>query len=329
MHREAGLKGLLAFVAIAEHGSINRAARALNISQPALSRTLQQLEAIIGSPLFDRAARGVTLNELGRKLLAHAQIIRAETVNAARTIEAFRRGQRRQLHIGVMTAHPLVQFAEAIIEFVQEEPNLFLRITHGSPEELMDLMRQGALEMVFGPLLSGPVATGLVQDTIYYDQVNIYCSRKNAFAHGGRVSLTDLAAAPWVLPPAGTAVRDKVSELFVDGGCVAPAPVIEVENVPMRRALVLRSDYLSAFHDHHVHHELETGQLQKVGVEWRSHIGPIGSLRLAPHTPTSLRLLGAFRSRYVAAGFQCPLETQPAVAAAPQSSDAQNNYVRH
>ena len=322
MHSEAGLKGLLAFVAIAEHGSINRAARALNISQPALSRTLQQLEAIIGAPLFDRAARGVTLNELGRKLLAHAQIIRAETVNAARTIEAFRRGQRRQLHIGAMTAHPLVQFAEAIIEFVQEEPNLFLRITHGSPEELMDLMRQGTLEMVFGPLLSEPEATGLVQDTIY-------CSRKNAFAHGGRVSLTDLAAAPWVLPPAGTAVRDKVSELFVDGRCVAPAPIIEVENVPMRRALVLLSDYLSAFHDHHVHHELETGKLQKVGVEWRSHIGPIGSLRLAPHTPTSLRLLRAFRSRYVAAGFQCPLETRQAVAAAPQSRDVQNDYVRH
>jgi DNA-binding transcriptional LysR family regulator len=135
------------------------------------------------------------------RLLAHAQIIRAETVNAARTIEAFRRGQRRQLHIGAMTAHPLVQFAEAIIEFVQEEPNLFLRITHGSPEELMDLMRQGTLEMVFGPLLSGPEATGLVQDTIYYDKVNIYCSRKNAFAHGGMTKANLPDASSIVCPP--------------------------------------------------------------------------------------------------------------------------------
>jgi|GEM_PF-2608479 len=330
MHGEVVLKGLLAFVAIAEHGSINRAAQAMNISQPSLTRTLQQFEAIIGGPVFDRKAKGVALNELGKRLLAHAQTIRAETVNVTRTIEAFRHEKRRQLHIGAVTAHPLVQFAEAVVEFMREEPDLFIRITHGSPEELMELLRQGTIEMVFGPVITGPDAKGLVQDTIYHDVINIYCGPDCAIAHVSQASLDDLSAAHWILPPVGTLARSKLSELFTETGRPDPVLAIEVENVPMRRSLVMRSQYLSVFHDHHVHQEVESGRLKKVEFDWKRHVGPIGSLRITPHTATSLRLLQTFKARYGAAGFDCPVGAQKLVAAHPANGNASTGYyVRH
>ena len=330
MHGDSTIRGLMAFVTIAEHGSINRAARALNVSQPSLTRTLQQFEATIGATVFVREAKGAVLNDLGKQLLAHAQVIRSETTNAVRTIEQFRREKRRQLHIGAVTNHPLVQFAEATIEFMRQEPDLFLRITHGSMDELMGFLKEGELEMVFGPLPDAAEEQTYVQDTIYHDVLSLYCRSSAPIAKLPRVTMQELSAASWVLPPAGMAARDKVMELFAAAGNPGPSVMVEVENVPMRRALVLRSDCVSVFHAHHVHTEIESGALAKVNFDWTSHFGPIGSIRLAPHTPTSLRLLRAFEARYVAAGL-CRQSPEKKTGGKPPAKKANGQivYARH
>jgi molybdate transport repressor ModE-like protein len=302
MHGDGWIKGLLAFLQIAEEGSINQAARALNVSQPSLTRTLQQFEAMIGAPVFERSKKGVTLNPLGRQLVRHAQAIRAETNNVARTVETFRKEERRQLHVGVMTAHPQDAFAEAILAFTRESPDVFLRISHGTQKELLALMGDGAIEMIFGPLIPPPAGSALVQDPIYSEVIDLYCGAASPLARAPRVTIADLAAAAWILPPPGAPARDEVAGLFARAGQAAPRLFMEVENDALRRVFVRQSHCLSAFYAHHVHKEVEAGLIKRVMFDWSCGVGPVGALRLMPHTPLSRRLLSVVERHYAAIG---------------------------
>jgi DNA-binding transcriptional LysR family regulator len=93
------LRHLRYFVAVAEHLHFGRAARALNISQPPLSRQIRDLERCIGAQLFDRCVRGVTLTETGFSFLVESQRI---LEHVARSISIVRRANNEKRHLGVL-----------------------------------------------------------------------------------------------------------------------------------------------------------------------------------------------------------------------------------
>ena len=106
MHRlSRSVPTVLNVLDIAEHGSINKASEVLNISQPALTRSLGQLEALLGVPLFNRSAQGVTTTQYGDALLYHARALRAELENTVRDIAALKNNKTGAVRIG---ATPLV-----------------------------------------------------------------------------------------------------------------------------------------------------------------------------------------------------------------------------
>src|SRR5258707_919507 len=134
------INNLLAFLAVAEQGSINKAAVALSVSQPALTRTIQQLETLIGIALFVRSSKGVALTAFGEKLASHARVIRAESKNIDASIAQALTAGRRSVHIAVVPQQPLPIFARALIDIVEEEPSIHCCINVRGPEEAMNLL---------------------------------------------------------------------------------------------------------------------------------------------------------------------------------------------
>ena len=98
------IRQLNAFLAVVQHGSLGRAAQRLNITQPALSRTIRRLEEQIGAPLFERYATGMMLTNFGQALLPHATLLQREAEQAAEEINALRGLSRGTIRVGAVAS---------------------------------------------------------------------------------------------------------------------------------------------------------------------------------------------------------------------------------
>ena len=145
--RTLELKLLRAFVTLAEIGNIRRAASLLAVSQPALSVQIQRLEDALGYPLFDRQARGVSLNERGARWLPHVKKLlhsAAQTEEAARTIG---RGAFDRLEIGVTPIAALSFVPDALRLFAQQQPGTSVALTESLSHELEEAVAHRRLDL--------------------------------------------------------------------------------------------------------------------------------------------------------------------------------------
>jgi DNA-binding transcriptional LysR family regulator len=303
------LNNLLSFLAVAEHASINRAAVALNVSQPALTRTIHQFEAAIGLSLFVRSSKGVRLTAFGEQLLNHARIIRAESKNIDASVLQARTAERRSIHIAVVPQQPLPIFARALIDVVEGEPNIHCCVNVRGRSEAMELLEQGEADMVLGPLVVKSEDKLFVQDPLFYDDNGIYCSVRHPFAKRKQVTWGELLKEKWVLGPRGSEQTTRIDNVFINHGLPPPTIHLEVDEVSARRVIVGQSNYLSGFH---IHHLLITGTSEVVPIKckWPQEGRRMGAIRLTPHTKFSTNFVQAMRARLVEAGLRIPPAAQ-------------------
>jgi len=299
------LNSLLSFLAVAEHGSINRAAVALSVSQPALTRTIRQFEAVIGLDLFVRSSKGVRLTPFGEQLLAHARIIRAEAKNIEASIQQAQTAERRSVHIAVVPQQPLPIFARALIDIVEGEPSVHCCVNVRSRSEAMQLLEQGEADMVLGPLIAKGDDKSVIQDPLFYDDNGIYCSTKHPFAKRKHVEWEELLEQKWVLGPRGSESTARVDEAFLSQGLAPPPIHLEVDEVSARRVIVGQSDYLSAFHRHHLLIS-GTSDVAQIECAWPQEGRRMGAIRLSAHTNFSRKFVAAMRARLIQAGLRIP-----------------------
>lgn len=293
---------LILILAIAEHGSINKAAEALYVSQPALTRTVRDFETAIGGKVFERSAKGVRLTPVGEALIDHARAIRAEFEGALRDAEGVRRDGRRHMHVAAAPYHPLPPLARALGAVMAAQPTLELHLRYGAPDAVVGWLDGGEVEMVLGPLLTGAAARGYIQEILYYDELAIYCAAGHPLAARPSVDLEDLRDAEWVLGPPGSFVRERVEALFYNAATAPPHIRLEVEDVATRRSLVTHAEYVSAFQRNQIHSVVEPGLVAAVNYQWPQDQRAIGVIRLVPHTELSRSVADTLREHYRTVG---------------------------
>ena len=121
-----GLRQLRYFVVAAEEGQITRAAQKLNLAQPALSRTIAQLEAQMGVKLLQRHARGVSLTEAGEELLVKAQAVLDALAEVERMSQSLARSTRGTAELGFLGGSPMIDAPELFTAFSTEHPEFQL-----------------------------------------------------------------------------------------------------------------------------------------------------------------------------------------------------------
>jgi DNA-binding transcriptional LysR family regulator len=189
------LRSLRAFVAVADRGTVSAAALDLHVAQPALSRTLRQLEAELGVRLFDRARGRLSLAAAGRQLLPLARRClddAAEVRSAAGYIAA---GRLRQITI----AAPATTLADVISPFVatlrEDDPTPHLRTTEGL--DAAPAVAAGADLVVTG----GPAAGDLDGARVGSFPVWAYVPASHPWADRPAVALEELGATTVIVPP--------------------------------------------------------------------------------------------------------------------------------
>jgi LysR family transcriptional regulator, pca operon transcriptional activator len=281
------LRHLQAFLAVVQCGTFRRAAEALSISQPAVTKTLNELEEVLGVRLFERGRRGATLTPDAEVFLRHAQA----SVNAlAQAVDGVRTGHdETPLRLGALpTVAPSI-VANAVLALRARRPLTPVRVTTGRNGELIALLRQRELDAVVGRLAEPDEMAGLTFELLYAEPLAVVGRRGHPLARAGTPSAASIAGLPLVLPQGGTVIRHSVDSYFAGRGIVPASGVTETLSVSLARALVLGSDALWFTPPSAAAGDLAAGTLVRLRVDTAGTEEPVGLL-LRTDTPPSAAL---------------------------------------
>ena len=231
------LRHLRYFVCVAEEKNIGRAALRLHISQPPLTRQIQQLEDQIGVQLLRRTNRGVELTDAGRVLYDDAVRILGMTERAIERSSQAAQGQLGRVDVAIFGSGIFGAIPRLMRAFRQAHPEVNLVLHNMVKDEQIDALRHRRITLAFNRLMR-PVE-GLVSETLLTERLFVAMPDDAPLARQARVSLQDLATLPTVLYPTGArpSFIDRVHELY-RAADVVPLVAQEVGDVVHAVALV-------------------------------------------------------------------------------------------
>ena len=233
------LERLRIFVAVAERDHVTAAARALNLTQSAVSNALAALEAEHQVRLFDRVGRGVALNATGRAFLPEAKAVlaRAAAAEAALAdLSALRRGR-----LAVFASQTIASYwlPRRLVDFHTAHPGVELDVQIGNTREVAQAVLNGAAEI---GLVEGVVdAPALTQVQVGSDRLAVVVTPDHPWAPAKRLSARDLIGSPWVLREPGSGTRSSLEAALREAG-VNPADLPVAMTLPANEAVLAAAE---------------------------------------------------------------------------------------
>jgi DNA-binding transcriptional LysR family regulator len=286
------LRHLSCFVVVAQERTLARAAERLHLSQPAVSKTLTELERLAGHRLVERSRAGTQLTEAGERFLRYAvEVTRALDSAAAALTEA----EPQRYPVVRVAALPTAAgglLAQAIARLRARRPHAGVRVQTGHNPELLAALRAGEADFAVGRIAEPAMMTGVSFELLYAESLAVVTRpehRLAALAPAGRsVSVLSLLSYPLVIPSTGTAPRHDVEGLFEAQGIALPPGRTETQSVSVARALTLLSDTVWITPQHTVQLDLDRGWLRKLNVPMPGNAEPVGILSSSGATPGEL-----------------------------------------
>src|SRR5436190_5820830 len=185
------------FLALARTLNFTRAAEQANVSQPALTRAIQQLEHELGGPLFHRERANTHLSELRRRMLPHLEQILAQTEAAKQHAKSLKKLDNVTLRIGAMCTIGPALISELMVKFKASHPNVDLEVTDEGAGELLDMLSKGDLHLALFGLPEGPDVRFHALP-LFKERFVVAVPPDHPLAEKNVVSCRDLHEAPYV-----------------------------------------------------------------------------------------------------------------------------------
>lgn len=220
------LNQLRNMVAIAERGSLRAAARDLGLAQPALSRSVHELEHELGVQLFERRARGMILTPMGLAFVRRASNVMTEVRRAREELEQLNGGTGGNVVVAMSIVPHLAIAPHVLRPFRKRYPNVELQLIEGLYPTVETRLKDGSIDFYVGPPPERKLATELISELLFENERRIFCRRGHPLA--GAKSLRELANSDWMTTSVTYNAARELNELFSQ------------QNLPMPR-LALRS----------------------------------------------------------------------------------------
>ncbi|RQS67475.1 LysR family transcriptional regulator [Burkholderia sp. Bp8963] len=215
-------------LAVERHGSIGKAADALGLSQPALTKAMQRIEAQVGVTLFDRTANGMTPTPAGAQFIARARRIALEFDDAMKEMRAISGGEQGLVRIGYSPTVPNALVLGACRQLIRERPAARLRLRRRLARELFDLLAAGELDLVVAPEPQhARDAVAVVE--LFRDRLSVLADDRHPLQRRRGLTLADLAEQEWLLPETTITVRRQIDDAFRARKLAAPRLRVETD----------------------------------------------------------------------------------------------------
>lgn len=270
------LRHLQCLVMVAQERNLVRAAEALSLTQPAVSKTVAELEEIVGRQLLLRRRRGVELTPAAEVLVRHA-------VSALRGLRegmglAMDQPDADQLRVAVGALPNMVAnlLPEAVALLNEAHPALRVRVMSGTNAQLMTQLRQGEIDVVLGRLAQASAMADLAFEQLFSEPLLLVVRPGHPLASRRKPTLDALAAHPLVLPVSGTLIRHTADAFLIAQGLALPNRLVEATDTSFVVGLLQRCDAVWFAPQGAVEGFIARGELKRVAIDTSSTEGPVG-----------------------------------------------------
>ncbi len=244
-HRMRAMK-LLHFrvvVAIAEQGSIRAAARQLQVAQPAMTRSLAELERELGAPLFERRTRGVVATPLGEAFIRRASLILHEVRRTRDEVDQIMGLGTGTVTVGLSIAAHLALLPKALGPFRARYGQIGLHIIEGFYPTLETGLREGSVDFYVGPDPNQRLMPELSREVLFENRRLVLCRVGHPLA--AATSLRELIEAHWITTSITTEARDEIGMLFEHNGLPPPKLGLRSQSALTLMTCLAHSDLLA------------------------------------------------------------------------------------
>ena len=266
MADELDLRDLRYFEAIAAAGHVGRAARAQHRSQPAMTGAIRRLEARLGTPLFERAGRGIRLTAAGVALHARARALRIAAAEAVREVADIGAGRAGVVRLGMVPTAARYLMPPLCARILAGSPDFVFKTVIANNDVLHAALKAGDLDLAVNIGATGDA--GIASQELFRDECVVVAHRTHPVFRK-RATLRDLVPHGWLLGSPTLATREWLERVFRDRRLPPPLVRIETNQVLLLPALIE-----------------ETGLLSFMS---RRHLQPRGGLREVKLAETTMR----------------------------------------
>ncbi|WP_373642208.1 LysR substrate-binding domain-containing protein [Klebsiella quasipneumoniae subsp. similipneumoniae] len=290
------LRHLHTFVAVAQQGTLGRAAETLNLSQPALSKTLNELEQLTGTRLFERGRLGAQLTLVGEQFLTHAVKV-LDALNSAGQALNRKEGLNNDIvRIGALPTAALGILPTVIGQFHRQQKDITLQVATMNNTMLLAGLKSGEIDIGIGRMSDPELMSGLHYELLFLESLKLVVRPGHPLLQE-TVTLSRVMEWPVVVSPKGTVPRQNAEALLQSQGCKMPAGCIETLSASLSRQLTVDFDYVWFVPSGAVKDDLRRGVLTALPIATQGAGEPIGILTRvdATLTPGTQTLLSAIR----------------------------------
>ncbi|ECW1608009.1 LysR family transcriptional regulator [Salmonella enterica] len=290
------LRHLHTFVAVAQQGTLGRAAETLNLSQPALSKTLNELEQLTGTRLFERGRLGAQLTVPGEQFLTHAVKVLDALNTAGQALNRKEDASADVVRVGALPTAALGILPAAIGRFHQQQKSTSLQVATMNNTMLLAGLKSGEIDLGIGRMSDPELMGGLNYELLFLESLKLVVRPGHPLLQE-TITLSRVMEWPVVVSPKGTVPRQNAEALLQSQGCKMPAGCIETLSASLSRQLTVDYDYVWFVPSGAVKEDLRQATLVSLPVPTQSAGEPIGILTRVdiPFSTGAQMLIAAIR----------------------------------
>jgi DNA-binding transcriptional LysR family regulator len=232
-------------IAIDDHGSVQKAAEAVALTQPGATKALQEIESAMGEQLFIRNHRGLEPNELGHCVIRYARLVMTDMQHLREEMKGVLEGVGGRLSIGmIMGAVPLAM--ESLSRLLQKQPQLSVQVHEDTSARLLHLIDDGRLDIAICRTSVSHRPEQYRTVKVKDEQLCIAVSVQHPCAKLSAVTLEDVADYPWVVCSANMPMRRLLEREFNEYGLQFPTNLVETTSAFATMSLMRHSHQMVA-----------------------------------------------------------------------------------
>jgi len=270
------IKHLKLLVTVGEQNNIFRAAKLLNMAQPAVTKTVRDLENALDLTLFNRSSRGVTPTAYGEVLIKHAKLILAQVRHVSEELVSLHAGVSGHINVGTLLAASSALLPKSLATLKEERSSVSVSVTEGTNDILIPKLLIGEIDVVVGRLPEVQEEEGVQSEALFYEPVLLVVRTGHPLLKKRKLALADLVDKDWILPSEGTVLRREIDNAFHKAKLQVPQNAVESVSNLTNRTLLTETDMIAVMPYQIVKTYEEVGLLKRLPLRIKTDLGPVG-----------------------------------------------------
>jgi DNA-binding transcriptional LysR family regulator len=288
---------LLLVVALADEGNVHRAAVALNMTQPAASKLLRELEEMLDAVLFERLPRGMRPTLYGEALIRHARVVLGSLDQAQEELSALRAGRLGHVAVGAITSPGVRLLPDAVAAVKRMHAKIRISVEIDTSNVLLERLAQDKLDVVIGRLSAEHDKLQLRYEPLAGEPVRAMVRRGHPLLGAAPLGLSDVQRCAWIVPPPGSVLRHRFELMFQRESLAPPSNVVESSALLFITRTIEKTDMIALLAEDVAHYYANHGMAEILPLPMECSMDDFGLITHADKllSPAAVLMIDALR----------------------------------